>query len=54
MGKQAPNLSHLTAESQDIAMLPKADQIRRIRADRWIGYSRARSVIRQLEELFVD
>ncbi len=52
MGNRTLDLSHLTVASQAVAMLPKADRIRRIRADRWIGYSRARAVIRQLEELF--
>ena len=40
----APDLSHLTPAAQAAALLPTAERIARIRAERWIGYSRARAV----------
>ena len=47
----APDLSHLTPAAQAAALLPTAERIPRIRAERWIGYSRARAVLAQLEDL---
>lgn len=46
------DLSHLTPSAQTAALLPNAERIARIRADRWIGYTRARQAIEQLEDLF--
>lgn len=46
------DLSHLTSASRAAAKLPNAERITRIRADRWIGYTRARTAIQRLEELF--
>ena len=47
----APDLSHLTPAAPAAALLPTAERIARIRAERWIGYSRARAVFAQLEDL---
>jgi hypothetical protein len=47
----APDLSHLTTTAQAAAVLPDAERIARIRAERWIGYSRAREALAKLEEL---
>jgi Bacterial TniB protein len=49
--RAAPDLSHLTATAQAAAVLPDAERIARIRAERWIGYSRAREALAKLEEL---
>jgi len=52
MNENALDLSHLTPTAQAAALLPSAERIARIRADRWIGYTRARQAIEQLEDLF--
>ena len=49
--RAAPDLSHLTATAQAAAVLPDAERIARIRAERWIGYSRAREALAKLEDL---
>ncbi|MDP3562538.1 MAG: TniB family NTP-binding protein [Legionellaceae bacterium] len=45
------DLSHLIPSMQKIAMLPSAERIQRIRADRWIGYPKAIAAIEKLESL---
>jgi len=45
------DLSHLIPSTQKIAMLPSAERIQRIRADRWIGYPKAIAAIEKLEAL---
>ena len=45
------DLSHLIPSMQKIAMLPSAERIQRIRADRWIGYPKAITAIEKLESL---
>ena len=35
------DLSHLTPAAQSVAVLPAAERIAHVRADRWIGYTRA-------------
>src|SRR5713101_8021621 len=49
--RAAPELSHLTTTAQAAAVLPDAERIARIRAERWIGYSRAREALAKLEDL---
>ncbi len=45
------DLSHLTPQAQALAMLPAAERINRIRAERWIGYTYARqTVLLQIEK----
>jgi hypothetical protein len=46
------DLSHLTPQAQVLAMLPAAERINRIRAERWIGYTYARQALIELEGLF--
>lgn len=46
------DLSHLIAASRATARLSNAERINHIRADRWIGYTRARAALSRLEELF--
>jgi hypothetical protein len=47
------DLSHLTPQAQALAMLPAAERIKRIRAERWIGYTCACRAIAELEDLFL-
>jgi hypothetical protein len=51
MGGKSLDLSHLTPAAQEAAMLPNEERIWRIRADRWIGYTRARAALHRLDEL---
>lgn len=46
------DLSHLTASAQRIAVLPSAERVAHVRADRWIGYTRASDALVRLEALF--
>lgn len=45
------DLSHLIPSAQKIAMLPGSERTQRIRADRWIGYSKALEALNKLESL---
>ncbi len=45
-------VSHLTAAAQAASMQPDEERIEYLRSDRWIGYTRARSTLQRLEELF--
>ena len=47
----AADLSHLTPAAQAAAGLPDDQRRARIRAERWIGYSRAREALAKLEDL---
>lgn len=44
--------SYLTPAAQAATLLPDEERIQHLRADRWIGYTRARSTLQRLEELF--
>lgn len=46
------DLSHLTPTAQSVAVLPAAERIAHVRADRWIGYTRATDALTRLEALF--
>jgi hypothetical protein len=46
------DLSHLHPAAQRIARLPDAERLRYVRADRWIGYTRATAALERLETLF--
>lgn len=46
------DLSHLHQSAQQLARLPAAERLRHVRADRWIGYSRATAALRRLETLY--
>ena len=50
-GRAAADLSHLTPTAQAAAGLPDEQRRARIRAERWIGYSRAREALATLEDL---
>jgi|SRR5882762_5954599 len=49
-----PDVSHLHPLSQPVALLPNAERIAHIRADRWIGYTKAQKVLAKLEDLFTQ
>lgn len=46
------DLSHLSQQAQIAAKLPTHERVKRIRAERWIGYSAANHALAALEELF--
>lgn len=46
------DLSHLHEAAQRIARLPDEERLRYVRADRWIGYTRATVALERLETLF--
>ncbi|WP_246268906.1 TniB family NTP-binding protein [Nonomuraea typhae] len=46
------DLSHLHEIARRVARLPAAERLRYVRADRWIGYTRASHALAELEELF--
>ena len=46
------DLSHLHEAAQQIARLPDQERLRYVRADRWIGYTRASAALERLETLF--
>jgi hypothetical protein len=48
----AVGLSHLHETARRIARLPDEERLRYVRADRWIGYTRATEALAQLEMLF--
>jgi ATP-dependent Clp protease ATP-binding subunit ClpA len=51
-GQEPEDLAHLHPAAQQIARLPDEERLRHVRADRWIGYTRATEVLGQLETLF--
>jgi hypothetical protein len=46
------DLTHLHESAQQVARLPTEERVRHVRADRWIGYSRATSALEELETLY--
>jgi hypothetical protein len=46
------DLTHLHTVSRELARLPSAERLHRIRADRWIGYPKAVDAVERLEMLF--
>jgi Bacterial TniB protein len=52
--RSLPDVSHLHPVSQPVALLPDAERIAHIRADRWIGYTKAQKVLVKLEDLFTQ
>jgi hypothetical protein len=46
------DLSHLHPAAQRVARLPAEERLRHVRADRWIGYTRATDALARLETLF--
>lgn len=45
------DLSHLHESARPVARLPAAERLARVRADRWIGYTRATQALDQLNTL---
>ena len=52
MDQELTDLSHLHDAAQQVARLPAAERLRHVRADRWIGYTRATEALARLETLF--
>jgi len=46
------DLGHLHDSARSVARLPAEERVRRVRADRWIGYSRATAALERLETLY--
>ena len=46
------DLEHLRPEIRPITCLPGEERLRFVRADRWIGYTRAATALERLEELY--
>jgi hypothetical protein len=46
------DLTHLHESAQHVARLPDEERLRHVRADRWIGYSRATAALERLETLY--
>ncbi|MGO3234674.1 MAG: TniB family NTP-binding protein [Microbacterium sp.] len=46
------DLTHLHPSAQPITRLPADERLRHVRADRWIGYSRASEALERLETLY--
>ena len=46
------DLTHLHPSAQPITRLPADERLRHVRADRWIGYSRASEALERLEALY--
>jgi hypothetical protein len=46
------DLTHLHESAQRVARLPARERLRHVRADRWIGYSRATAALGRLETLY--
>jgi hypothetical protein len=49
-----PDLSHLHPNAQAVAVLPNDERIAHIRAERWIGYTRAKQAVAKLSYLFTQ
>jgi hypothetical protein len=45
------DLSHLYPSSRAVACLAGDDRVAHVRADRWIGYTRATAALKKLEDL---
>ena len=52
MDQELTDLSHLHDAARQVARLPAAERLRHVRADRWIGYTRAAQALTRLETLF--
>lgn len=50
--EEPDDLSHLHHAARRVARLPAEERLRHVRADRWIGYTRATDAIARLETLF--
>ena len=47
------DFSHLNDSAKGMLSLDDAQRIEKIRSDRWIGYSKAKSILNKLEDLLV-
>ena len=46
------DLDHLHESARSVARLPAQERLRHVRADRWIGYTRATAALERLETLY--
>ena len=46
------DLNHLHESARSVARLPAPERLRHVRADRWIGYTRATAALERLESLY--
>lgn len=53
MADDLVDLSHLTPAAQRVALLPTPERVAHVRADRWIGYTRAADALARLEALIM-
>ena len=49
--RDGPDLSHLHPSARDAALLGLEERLPHLRADRWIGYTRAATALQRLETL---
>ncbi|MBP2233294.1 hypothetical protein J2847_006631 [Azospirillum agricola] len=47
------DLSHLIPAAQTTALLPDTERMAHLRADHWIGYTRAQTAVAKLEEMLI-
>ncbi len=52
IGEEPEQLPHLHPAARTLARLPDTERLGYVRADRWIGYTRASDALTQLETLF--
>jgi len=52
ISEETLDLSHLTPQAQIWARLPVDERIRKMRSERWIGYTKANQALKALEDLF--
>ncbi|MGH3966140.1 MAG: TniB family NTP-binding protein, partial [Pseudonocardiaceae bacterium] len=52
LGEEPEEWSHLQPTARALARLPDTERLGYVRADRWIGYTRATEALAQLETLF--
>ncbi len=51
MTSKALELNHLAPSMRKIALLSKEERVKRVLADRWLGYTKAEAAVNKLESL---
>ena len=51
MTGKVPELNHLAPFMREIALLSKEERVKRVLADRWLGYAKAEEAVNKLEDL---
>ena len=52
ISEETLDLSYLTSQAQIWARLPADERIKKMRSERWIGYTKANQALKALEDLF--